>query len=69
MVARLNMSKAYVRSPECNGMIECFHRKLEEQVFQTNPFKSLAQANGAIDVFIQDYNNDWILHSVVLLNG
>lgn len=44
----LNMSKAYVRQPECNGCIERFHRTLEEDVFSLNHFKTLAEANEAI---------------------
>jgi putative transposase len=58
----LNMSKAYVRSPECNGVIERFHRTLEEQVFQVNTFGSLEQANQVIQTFINNYNNEWIMH-------
>lgn len=58
----LNMSKSYVRSPECNGIIERFHRTLEEQVFQINTFESLEQANETIEKFIYNYNNEWILH-------
>lgn len=58
----LKMSKAYVRSPECNGVIERFHRTLEEQVFQINSFETLAQANEIITTFIKNYNNDWIMH-------
>lgn len=58
----LGMSKAYVRSPECNGIIERFHRTLNEQVFSINTFMSLEEAHQAIKEFIKDYNQDWILH-------
>lgn len=58
----LGMSKAYVRSPECNGIIERFHRTLDEQVFSVNTFMNLEEANQAIRVFIENYNQDWILH-------
>lgn len=44
----LGMSKAYVRSPECNGIIERFHRTINEQVFAVNAFKSLEEAFGSI---------------------
>ncbi|WP_394331471.1 IS3 family transposase [Williamwhitmania taraxaci] len=40
----------------------CFPRTLEKQVFQINTFESLEQANGVMETFIKDYNNDWILH-------
>ena len=58
----LGMSKAYVRSPECNGIIERFHRTLNEQVFAVNAFKSLEEARQAIKEFIENYNQDWMLH-------
>jgi len=58
----LKMSKSFVRSPECNGIIERFHRTLEEQVFQINTFETLEQAKETIIAFINNYNNDWILH-------
>ena len=58
----LEMSKAFVRSPECNGIIERFHRMLNEQVFDVNTFMSLEEANQAIKKFIENYNQDWILH-------
>lgn len=58
----LEMSKAFVRSPQCNGIIERFHRTLEEQVLQTETFSSLNEAYNSINQFINDYNNEWILH-------
>ena len=58
----LEMSKAFVRSPQCNGIIERFHRTLEEQVFQTEIFSSFEQAYDSINQFIKNYNRNWILH-------
>ncbi|MEA5080613.1 MAG: integrase core domain-containing protein [Dysgonamonadaceae bacterium] len=58
----LEMSKAFVRSPQCNGIIERFHRTLEEQVFQTEIFSSFKEAYDSINQFIKDYNRNWILH-------
>lgn len=58
----LEMSKSFVRSPECNGIIERFHRTLEEQVFQIKSFSTFQEAHDTIDQFIKDYNKDWILH-------
>lgn len=58
----LDMSKAYVRSPQCNGIIERFHRTLEEQVFAIYNFESLDHAKEVLDQFVQDYNKQWILH-------
>ncbi len=58
----LGMSKAYVRSPECNGIIERFHRTLNEQVLSVSTFASLDEANQAIAEFIENYNHHWVLH-------
>lgn len=58
----LEMSKAFVRSPECNGIIERFHRTLEEQVLQIQTFNSFEEAYSTINQFIKNYNTDWILH-------
>lgn len=58
----LELSKAYVRSPECNGIIERFHRTLNEQTFQVNNYESLKQAKKGIKTFIDNYNNHWMLH-------
>jgi hypothetical protein len=58
----LEMSKAFVRSPQCNGIIERFHRTLEEQVLQTETFSSFEEAYSVINHFIDNYNADWIFH-------
>ena len=58
----LGMSKAYVRSPECNGIIERFHRTLEEELLQIKPFNSIEEAQREIAEFIDNYNTHWILH-------
>ena len=62
----LDLSKAYVRSPECNGIIERFHRTLNEQVFQINNFSSLEDAKVIINEFINNYNEHWMLHRLNL---
>lgn len=38
------------------------HRTLNEQVFAVNTFMSLEEARQAIKEFVEDYNQDWILH-------
>ena len=58
----LTESKSFVRSPECNGMIERWHRTLNEQIIEVNAFESLGQAIPIISQFIEDYNEEWILH-------
>jgi len=57
----LELSPAFVRSPECNGIIERFHRTLQEQVFDIHVFKNLEEARWAIAKFIEDYNTYWLL--------
>ena len=58
----LEHSPAFVRSPECNGIIERFHRTLQEQVFDIYQFKNLEEARKVIGEFIERYNREWIMH-------
>ena len=58
----LEHSPAFVRSPECNGIIERFHRTLQEQVFDIHQFTNLEEARRVIGEFIERYNKEWILH-------
>ena len=62
----LEYSPAFVRSPECNGIIERFHRTLNEQVFVGKEFESIEQAKIDIDNFVEHYNEKWILHRLGL---
>jgi putative transposase len=57
----LALSPAFVRSPECNGVIERFHRTLQEQLFDLHCFETIDEARIAIAQFIQDYNRYWLL--------
>ena len=59
-------SPAFVRSPECNGVIERFHRTIKEQVFDINIFETIEDARVAIETFINEYNNDWLIHRLKL---
>ncbi|WP_373055451.1 transposase [Zunongwangia sp. H14] len=54
----LELSKSFVRSPECNGVIERFHRTLNEQVFDINCFESFEEEKKAIDIFMTDYTSN-----------
>ena len=54
-------SPAFVRSPECNGIIERFHRTLQEQVFDSYSFESIDEARQVITKFIDDYNRYWLI--------
>ncbi len=59
-------SPAFVRSPECNGIIERFHRTLNEQIFYQMNFESLDQAEIIIGDFARRYNENWLLHRLGL---
>lgn len=54
-------SPAFVRSPECNGIIERFNRTLQEQVFDLHCFETIDEARVVIAKFIDDYNRFWII--------
>lgn len=57
----IEQSYTFARSPEANGIIERFHRTLNEQVFNVNQFADLGEASAAIAEFIENYNRKWIL--------
>ena len=57
----LEHSPAFVRSPECNGIIERFHRILQEQVFDIHQFRNLDEARRVISEFVERYNRQWIM--------
>ena len=61
-------SPAFVRSPECNGIIERFHRTIEEQIFSVHMFEDLEEAREVIGKFMIEYNEDWILHRLGFLS-
>lgn len=54
-------SPAFVRSPECNGIIERFNRTLQEQVFDIHCFSSIDEARVVIAKFNDDYNHHWLI--------
>jgi len=57
----LEQSPAFVRSPQCNGIIERFNRTLQEQVFDIHCFETIEEAREAIARFIDEYNRFWII--------
>jgi len=54
-------SPAFVRSPECNGIIERFHRILQEQVFDVYCFENLEEARRVIGEFIACHDEHWLI--------
>lgn len=57
----LEQSPAFVRSPECNGIIERFNRTLQEQVFDIHNFETIEEARVVIGKFIDEYNRFWLI--------
>ncbi len=57
----LEVSHSWARSPECNGIIERFHRTIEEQVFKMNDFETIDEAENSIRDFVALYNREWQL--------
>lgn len=62
----LEMSKSFVREPQCNGCIERFNRTIEEEVFSIESFDTTEEAERAIKLFVEDYNNQWMIHRLGL---
>lgn len=54
-------SPSFVRSPQCNGVIERFHRILQEQVLDIHCFQSIDEARRLIAKFIDQYNRAWLI--------
>lgn len=57
----LTVSHSWARSPECNGIIERFHRTIQEQLFDLHDFETLDEAIIRITEFISLYNKEWEL--------
>jgi putative transposase len=57
----VEISHSWARSPECNGIVERFHRTIDEQLFKMKDFESIEEAEDAIRRFITLYNNEWQL--------
>jgi len=57
----IEVSHSWARSPECNGIIERFHRTIDEQVFKMNDFENIDEAENSIRDFIALYNREWQL--------
>ncbi len=57
----VSSSPAYVREPETNGCAERFVRTLKEQLLWLRWFETIDDLNQALQKFMHDYNNSWIL--------
>lgn len=61
-------SKAFVRSPECNGIIERYHRTIKEQINHKLKKADYLQACQIISQFVDDYNHHWLIHRLGLVS-
>jgi transposase InsO family protein len=57
----IRSTPAYVREPECNGIMERWIRTLKEECIYLHDFESLEEAREVIGRFIRDYNEEWLL--------
>jgi len=62
----ITLSRAFVRSPECNGVVERYHRTIKEQLLHKIKDLSYKQAFEIIDQFVFNYNNFWLIHRLKL---
>lgn len=62
----IHKSSAYIRSPQCNGVIERFHRTLKEQLIDIYSVDDLDKAREKVKAFIERYNQHWMLHRLGL---
>ncbi len=58
------ISYALVGEPETNGVEERFHRTMKEQCVHGRVFKNLDEVRRAIQSFVEDYNNEWLLEKL-----
>lgn len=56
-----NLSYSFVAQPECNGVIERWHKTLKEQLIWTKSWKNLEEVRAAVKDFVETYNNHWIM--------
>jgi putative transposase len=55
------LSYSFVGQPECNGIIERWHRTLKEQVLWTRSWKTVKEVKTAVLSFVEKYNENWLL--------
>jgi len=59
-------SRAFVRSPECNGVIERYHGTIKDQIGFMIQVSKHEQAVNHISEFVKKYNSRWYLHRLGL---
>jgi len=64
----IRKSSSYIRSPQCNGIIERFHKTLKEQLINIYVVEDLESAKTIMAEFIERYNNYWLIHRLGLMS-
>lgn len=62
----ISWSPAFVRSPECNGVIERYHKTQEQQIGHLIKKLDHEEASRTISEFARRYNEHWLLHRLNL---
>lgn len=57
----LELSYAFVGQPECNGVIERWHRTLKEQLLWTRTWRTAGEVRAAVLAFVATYNEHWLI--------
>lgn len=55
------LSYSFVGQPECNGVIERWHRTLKEQLLWTRSWKNADEVREAVARFVEVYNREWLI--------
>jgi transposase InsO family protein len=55
------LSFAFVGQPECNGVIERWHRTLKEQLVWTRTWSTAEEVREAVTAFVRTYNEHWLI--------
>lgn len=55
------LSYSFIGQPECNGIIERWHRTLKEQVLWTKSWRNAQEVKEAVLAFVEKYNDNWLL--------
>nr|MBP9194680.1 transposase family protein [Saprospiraceae bacterium] len=63
----LSTSFTMVKSPESNGIIERFHRTVNEQLGSLNKTKKFDEAQIILNEFIERFNQKWLYHKNKLI--
>lgn len=58
----ISLSNTMIRSPQSNGVIERFHRTMNEQLGILNKQTSFEASKGILDDFVIKFNSKWLYH-------